>query len=303
MPNVDVQSPDTLIDRILAAFPQTDLTNAIVNIDGLDNVAVIGGGRVYRFARNRDTQINLVKEIAILELVRSHVSMPVPVFERVDDDFVTYPFLVGAPLFRNDILRLPEADQDGLAEQMASFLRALHSIPRETVVAKGIGASGGRQTQAQWLTLYEEIQNELFPLMYRSTQTWVHEQFAPLLADPHWLDFEAVLIHDDLAQYHILYNEATRRIAGVIDFGTAGLGDPARDYGILINVYGERFVQHMARSDDRIAPLIDRARFYGGVLELQWVLGGLRSKSFDWFTAHLDRARDVMPYGAGLRGI
>lgn len=303
MPNVDVQSPDTLIERILAAFPQTDLTNAIVNIDGLDNVAVIGGGRVYRFARNRDTQINLVKEIAILELVRSHVSMPVPVFERVDDDFVTYPFLVGAPLFRNDILRLPEADQDGLAEQMASFLRALHSIPRETVVAKGIGASGGRQTQAQWLTLYEEIQNELFPLMYRSTQTWVHQHFAPLLADPHWLDFEAVLIHDDLAQYHILYDAAARRIAGVIDFGTAGLGDPSRDYGILINVYGERFVQHMARCDDRIAPLIDRARFYGGVLEMQWVLGGLRSKSFDWFTAHLDRARDVMPYGAGLRGI
>ena len=300
MTNIDVQSPDYLIARILAAFPQADVTKAVVNTDGLVNVAVISEGRVYRFARSREAQVDLAREIAILDLVRPHVPMPIPVFERVEDDFVTYPFLVGAPLFRNDILRLPELDQDRLAEQLALFLRALHSIPREMVSAKGIGVSGGRQTQAQWLTLYEEIQSELFPLMYRSTQTWVHQHFAPLLDDAHWLDFEAVLIHDDLAQYHILYDAAARRIAGVIDFGTAGLGDPARDYGILINVYGESFVQRMARYDDRIASLIDRVRFFGGVLELQWVLGGVRSKSFDWFTAHLDRARDVMPYGRAL---
>ena len=300
MREMDEESPESLIDRILAAFPETDLSNAVVNTDGLVNVAIIADGHVYRFARNRMAQADLAKEIAILELVRKHVSLPVPVFERVADDFVTYPFLVGAPLFRNDILRLPEADQGAIAQQLALFLKAIHSIPHESVLAKGIGPSGGRQTQAQWLALYEDIQSELFPLMFRSTQGWVHQHFAPLVDDPHWLDFEPALIHDDLAQYHILYDAETRRLAGVIDFGTAGLGDPARDYGILINVYGESFVQRMAHYDKRIANLIDRARFYGGVLELQWVLGGVRSKSFDWFTAHLDRARDVMPYGQGL---
>jgi aminoglycoside 2''-phosphotransferase len=299
MSDFDVQS-EHLTDRIRAAFPQADLTNAMFNTDGLVNVAVIAEDRVYRFARTVEAQADLAKEIAILDLIRPHVSVPLPQFERVADDFVTYPFLVGSALFRNDILRLPEADQERLAEQLASFLKTLHGMPRETVEAKGIGASGGWQTQAQWLGLYEEIQRELFPLMYRSTQAWVHQHFAPLVDDPHWLDFEAVLIHDDLAQYHILYDGVARQIAGVIDFGTAGLGDAARDYGILINVYGESFVQRMARHDDRIARLIDRARFYGGVLELQWVLGGVRSKSFDWFTAHLDRARDVMPYGRGI---
>ena len=300
MSDFDVKSPDYLHARIRTAFPQADLTNAVINTDGLMNVAVMAEDRVYRFARSPEAQADLAKEIRILNLVRPYVSLPIPMFEPVADDFVIYPFLVGAPLFRNDILRLPETDQDRLAEQLALFLRALHSIPRETVIAQGIGESGGRQTQAQWLILYEEIQRELMPLMYRSTQTWAHQHFAPLIDDAHWLDFEAALIHDDLAQYHILYDADVRGIAGVIDFGTAGLGDPARDYGILINVYGESFVQRMARRDDRIASLIDRARFYGGVLELQWVLGGVRSKSFDWFTAHLDRARDVMPYGRGL---
>lgn len=299
MSDFDVQS-EHLTDRIRAAFPQADLTRAVVNTDGLVNVAVIAEDRVYRFARSHEAQADLAREIAILDLIRDRVVIPVPQFERVADDFVTYPFLVGVPLFRNDILRLPESDQDRLAEQLASFLKTLHSIPRELLEEKGIGESGGRQTQDQWLTLYEDVKRTLFPLMYRSTQMWVHQHFAPLVDDAQWLDFEAALIHDDLAQYHILYDGELRRIAGVIDFGTSGLGDPARDYGILINVYGENFVRRMARYDVRIAGLIDRARFYGGVMELQWVLGGVRSRSFDWFTAHLDRARDVMPYGAGL---
>jgi aminoglycoside 2''-phosphotransferase len=299
MMSIDV-SPEHLKARITAAFPHVDVTQAVINTDGLVNVAVIIDGRVYRFARSPEAQADFARECLILDLVRSHIQMPSPLYTQVADDFVTYPFLEGVPLFRNDILRLPETDQDQIAEQLAVFLGELHSIPREIISEKGIGVSGGRQTQVQWLALYDEIQGDLFPLMYRSTQTWVHQVFAPLVSDPHWLAFEAVLIHDDLAQYHILFDAEAKRITGIIDFGTAGLGDPARDYGILINVYGETLLRRMARFDPTIETLIDRARFYGSVLELQWVLGGVRSKSFDWFTAHLDRARDVMPYGQTL---
>ena len=70
-----------------------------------------------------------------------------------------------------------------------------------------------------------------------------------------------------------------------------------RDYGMLINVYGETIVQQMMPFDDRIQALLNRACFYAGTFELQWVLGGVRSGEYDWFTAHLDRARDVQPYG------
>jgi aminoglycoside 2''-phosphotransferase len=302
-------SPEHLKARIMAAFPLADLSDAVINTDGLVNVAVMDDRNVYRFARNEAAQLDLAKEIAILKLVGKHVKMRVPSFVRVADDFVMYPSLPGEPLFRNTILKLPWYAQHRLSSQLAGFLRELHVIPYDEIIGKGIGASGGRQTQAQWLNLYEDVQRELFPLMYRSTQTWVHQHFEPLVNDEHWLDFDPVLIHDDLAQYHILYSPTLTNdlavmsadISGVIDFGTAGLGDPARDYGILINVYGERFLQLMAQTDHMIESLIDRARFYGGVLELQWVLGGVRSKSFDWFTAHLDRARDMMPYGQKLR--
>jgi hypothetical protein len=38
---------------------------------------------------------------------------------------------------------------------------------------------------------------------------------------------------------------------------------------------------------------VPRARFYAQVLELEWVLRGLESKEFFWFTAHLGGARDI----------
>jgi aminoglycoside 2''-phosphotransferase len=293
-------SYDHLLDRIRQAFPGINLERAVINTDGLVNVAVINQGRVYRFARSDHAIRDLAHETRILDLVRQHVEMPVPAFEVIAPDFVTYRFIPGEPLFRNDILRQPEAVQDRLACQLADFLRALHTIPAADLTATGVNRSGGRQTAAVWLALYESVQAELFPLMYRSTRTWVDAHFAPLVRDPDWLAYEPALIHDDLAQYHILHDPADARITGVIDFGTAGLGDPARDYAMLISVYGEAVARRMAQRDARIAPLIDRARFYAGTFELQWVLGGVRSGVYDWFTAHLDRARDVLPYGQPL---
>lgn len=89
----------------------------------------------------------------------------------------------------------------------------------------------------------------------------------------------------------------TRRINGILDFGAAGLGDPARDYAILLHVYGETLVRRMAGWNSQDQDWIDRARFYSGTFELQWVLAGVRTKSFDWFTAHLDRARCAALWG------
>jgi aminoglycoside 2''-phosphotransferase len=107
-------------------------------------------------------------------------------------------------------------------------------------------------------------------------------------------------MNGDLGPYHLLYNPQTRRLNGVIDFGTAGLGDPATDFGCLIDQFGETFVRLMAPTYPDMAQHIERARFWAGTLELQWLLGGLRYPDEpDWFMVHIGRARDVLPIGSG----
>jgi aminoglycoside 2''-phosphotransferase len=134
--------------------------------------------------------------------------------------------------------------------------------------------------------------------MMKHTQAVVHALFAPIVNDAAWLDHTPCLTHGDLAQYHILYDPVTQRINGIIDFGVAGLGDPAGDLGLIINVYGENYLKRIGQFYPDLSQQLDRARFYASALELQWLLGGLRSKDMSWFTVHLDRARDILPYGS-----
>jgi aminoglycoside 2''-phosphotransferase len=108
------------------------------------------------------------------------------------------------------------------------------------------------------------------------------------------------LINGDTTPYHILFDRQARTLAGIIDFGTAGIGDPAADFACIIYNYGESFLQRMAEFYPEIEEAIDRARFWAGTLELQWSLSGRRARAskWSWFTAHLGSARDVMPIGA-----
>jgi aminoglycoside 2''-phosphotransferase len=79
----------------------------------------------------------------------------------------------------------------------------------------------------------------------------------------------------------------------VIDFGVAGIGDPALDVGSLITAYGERFVAKMIKTYPDLGKQTSRARFYAQAIELEWVLLGLETGEMFWFTAHLGEARDV----------
>ena len=86
-------------------------------------------------------------------------------------------------------------------------------------------------------------------------------------------------------------------LTGMIDFGTAGIGDPAADYACIINTYGESFLARVAKYDSRVEATLDRARFWAGTLELQWLLAGIRQNDPSWYTAHIGNARDVAPIG------
>ena len=114
------------------------------------------------------------------------------------------------------------------------------------------------------------------------------------------MDYQPCLINGDIEPYHLLFDKASHRISAIIDFGTAGTGDPAADFACVIYNYGESFLRRMAKYYPRIKDGIDRARFWSGTLEFQWSLSGLRGRDsrWSWFTVHLGSAKDVMPIGS-----
>jgi aminoglycoside 2''-phosphotransferase len=294
--------PASLLDRVRAALPALIIASARLDPDGLVNdVVIVNEEWVCRFAKDERGEQALERESRVLDLVRSHVDVRVPEFVYQQPGFVAYRLLRGLPLYRHQLALLTDEQQQRLADQLASFLQQLHTISQTELQQHAIQGSDAQRTLRDWQQLYADVEREVFPLLWRDQRACVTHHFAPVLTDRLGLGHQPVLIHGDLAHYHILSEDLPMGITGILDFGTAGLGDPAGDFAVVISMYGESFLHRMTRRYPAIVEALDRARFWAGTHELQWALAGIRSHDQSWFVAHIGRARDVGPIGTPWR--
>ncbi len=220
------------LDRIRECFPDLAISHVEINSEGLvHDVVIINQERVFRFPKSEGGRKSLVKEAKVLDLAREYVELRIPLYDHREDDFATYRLIPGVPLDRNDILIQGEQVQDRLAEQLATFLRQLHAVPMHEPERHSIPQSDAVRSHGDWIRMFEDVQRELFPLMMAHMKDWVMRLFEPVLNDSTWMCYQPALINGDIGPYHILYNRAPPTINGVIDFGAAGLGDPATDFG------------------------------------------------------------------------
>jgi aminoglycoside 2''-phosphotransferase len=216
--------------------------------------------------------------------------VPAPAYACAD--CWVYPLLQGQPLDRIRVRRYDEATQGQLAGQLGVFLRQLHHIDISAASAN-IPNTHAPVSRSRWLEIQAAVRTQIYPLLQRFQVEYLDDLFDRALDDPQFFDYAPTLIHGDLASYHILFDPEQRQITGVIDFGMAGVGDPANDFGLLISIYGEAFVRRMRPAYPNLDHYLPRARFYAQGLELEWLLRGLDTGENFWFTAHIGGARDL----------
>lgn len=288
--------------RIREARPDLVIHEMALNREGLINdVVIVNDKIIFRFGKHEWAADDLAQEAACLILARKYVDLRLPAWTIHAPDFISYEKIPGEPLQRYDILRWPDRAQEAIAAQLGSFLQQLHTISLDEIKACGIGSSATKRRAGDWLRLYEDVEENLFPILMDTSKAWVRQHFAPILDNPAFMDCEETLMNGDISSYHLLVDPETRLLNGIIDFGTVGLGDPACDFACLIDSFGESFVRRVARHyAGDITAQIERARFWAGTMELQWLLGGLREpEDPSWFGVHIGRARDVLPVGSG----
>ncbi len=284
---------DLLLQRAQAIMPDLKIEQVERNQEGLINdVLIVNKKFVFRFARTEDYARILEVEMRILDLIRPHlgISVPMPVYRSFD--CMVYPLLSGEALSRKMILALDESTQNQVAEQVGTFLYRLHTTDISKVDWE-LPASRAPVKREDWLEIQGEVKEKLYPLLQKYQIEWADDLFNSVLENPESANYEPALIHGDLASYHFLFDEQERKITGVIDFGMAGMGDAASDIGNLINIYGESFVKRMGKAYPNLEKHIARARFYSQLIELEWILRGIETGEAFWFTAHLAGARDI----------
>jgi aminoglycoside 2''-phosphotransferase len=136
--------------------------------------------------------------------------------------------------------------------------------------------------------LYQGIRETLFPHMRPDARQWTKNYFEGYLDDPARHAFTPVLKHGDFGGSNILYDPNTLDITGVIDFGSACLGDPAADAAAL-STYGQAFFGLCLETYPEMGAMRPRADFYRGTFARQEAYYGLRDGDRHAFERGMER--------------
>jgi aminoglycoside 2''-phosphotransferase len=282
---------------IQARYPDLTIERAYLNREGQYNdVLVVNEGLdgrdalVFRFAKYPASLQTLRRETAILQRIRPHITLaiPHPIYQSLDtgtigETFVGYPMIAGKPLW-GELFQTINDDTvlDRLACQLATFLRELHTLPVSELSSIELPLDDDPETYA---SMYARIRDKLFVYMRPDARVQIADHFESYLSDPRIYDFEPVLRHGDFGTGNLIYDPDAQRIAGVIDFGFAGLGDAASDMAGLRAGFGKAFLERCARTYPEIHAASRRIQFYYGTFALQEALFGIENDDPEAFEA------------------
>ena len=244
-----------------------------------NDLLIINDQLIFRFPKFEAGLITLRREVGLLELLQGWLtlSIPNPVYlsrntKTIGKIFMGYPKIQGEPLWHPRFQSIKDQQVlEKMASQLATFLRELHTIPVDHLEFE----LPINDLPQDWAKMYEEIRHYLFSKMRPDARDMVSEHFESFLSDSEEHPFEPTLRHGDFGSGNILYDQQDQSISGIIDFGSAGLGDPAVDIAAAMT-FGESFFNRYYVSYPGITALIKRANFYKGTFAIQEALYGVK---------------------------
>lgn len=278
--------------KIAEILPGVAIETFELNTDGLMNdVVIVNHEFVFRFPKIEHVFYQLENECRILAFLKGKITLPIPKPFFSGPDAMAYPMIRGETLRRDMLLKLPEADQQGIADQLAQFFAELHGVDLTTAGFE-VPRADSPVKYEWWSGIYERLKDKVFPMLMPHIRDFTSEQFEGFLSDPRNFDFEPKMVNTDIPPYHIMFSREEREIKGIIDFGCAGHGDPASDFSVVLYHYGEGFFRRMLNVYPEAERYLKRARFYAGTQEVRWIMTGMIMENNWWFAVHTSGAKD-----------
>ena len=212
------------LGELAAAHPSLDFADAAVVDTGWDYVVVDTGEWIVRVPRREPLHEVLRVERRLLALLASRLPVAVPdmSLHALHDGtpYALYPRLPGCPAHA--------ADAKALADDVATLLTALHAVEPADALIVGLPAPGTLDLDL----LARRATAEVVPLLPWEAVGALREAFATL-REP---IAHEVVIHADLGESNLLVSDG--RLAGVIDWTDAHVGDPAQDLAWFVSCLG-----------------------------------------------------------------
>jgi aminoglycoside phosphotransferase (APT) family kinase protein len=197
--------------------------------EGWDSRAfLVNQAWVFRFPKRAEVVPDLEKELRLLPALTGRLGVPIPAFQ-FDGRSDQYPFRF-AGYRRIDGLVAPEVPASRLnvgrvTAQLASFIDALHGVSVDE--ARALGVPSDEESPESRAAGAGEV---LAAIEGKVDGALVAKARAVIEAPPPAYGGPPRLIHDDLLGEHIIITFRGDRVAGIVDWGDAAIGDPAADF-------------------------------------------------------------------------
>ena len=284
------------IELLQTRFPDLRVEQYEFAGEGYDSVALLVNGEyIFRFAKRPDVAVRQAREADLLPLLVDRLPLTVPRYTHVWADpawpgkrIVGYRMVPGEQLFPDRARPEHRATQ---AKQLGDFVNALHAVPVEE--ARRHGALGGDtgSWRTEYRRFYDEAREHMIPLFDAHERSAIEAFWLGFLDDDACFAFAPTLVHRDLNTEHILYDPASGRLTGVIDWGDASIGDPAIDFTAVRRELGEDFSRRMLAVYRHLcdASFVRRMDFYDRLTPFHEIRFG----QVDGEAAHVAHGLDV----------
>ena len=238
------------IELLQASLPTLRVKRYVRLGEGWDSVAVlVNDHEVFRFAKRPDVAVRQAREAELLPLLADRLPLTIPRYTHTWTD-PTWPGkrIVGYRLIPGEQLlpdRARPEHRAGQAAQLGEFVSALHAVP--IAAARRHGALGGDAASRReaYRGFYATVRSNMLPLFSEREQATIVAFWSRYLDDDACFAFTPTLVHRDLNTEHVLFDPATDHLTGIIDWGDAGIDDPAVDFAGVRRELGTEFVRQM----------------------------------------------------------
>jgi aminoglycoside 2''-phosphotransferase len=240
---------------------------------------------VIRFPLHNEAASSIDTEVEILQAIQGRFPVPTPNPEIVIYDsayaypIVGYRAIAGRALSRDQLSAFDSKAFALFGRNLGRFLSTLHGTPLHQF-SKSLDRD--RDSLPHWTAMIDDAARYLKPRLEIGRWNRVNRKLGKSIKRIARFEYEPALRHDDFGFGNFLFDEQDR-LSGVIDFGSAGLGDPAVDIAGLTatNGPGEKLVDRVRTSYPAIDDLLERARVYRATFPLQHALLGAKGDDED----------------------
>lgn len=181
---------------------------------------------VLRIPRRPEVLPRAAVEGHLLAVVAPRLEVAIPDWRISTERLIAYPLLPGTPglTVRADGTVDWHVDMASTeyARCLGAFIAQLHAVDAEAAAETGIPSRTPAQVRQDWRADLARVADgfEIAPALRERWETWLAE-------DSYWPD-HSVLTHGEIYPGHTLVRG--ERLSAVLDWTTAAIGDPARDF-------------------------------------------------------------------------